>query len=108
MKSYQNCAVRVVSCLIFTAISMYAVPVAAQQSDQQTSQPEVSSSQPNRRPDTGQNPETGVEGTKGTRVFGIMPNNLTVEGASKITPISTREKFSLVAEARSIYMNSAP
>jgi hypothetical protein len=43
-------------------------------------------------------PDSGGAGTRGTRVFGVMPNELTVEGATVVKPISTGEKFKLVTE----------
>lgn len=36
--------------------------------------------------------------TKGTRVFGVIPNELTVVGATVVKPLSTGEKFKLVSQ----------
>jgi hypothetical protein len=36
-----------------------------------------------------------AEGTPGRRMFGVLPNYATVEGGTRITPISSREKFHL-------------
>lgn len=44
-----------------------------------------------------QNEENGA-GTRSTRVFGVMPNELTVEGAAVMKPLSVGEKFKLVTE----------
>jgi hypothetical protein len=37
-------------------------------------------------------------GRKGDRLFGVLPNNGTVEGATKILPISNKEMFKIAAE----------
>jgi len=80
---------------------MGVLPAAAQDSDPKPDQPQsqVSAPVPTRTPDSDQNTDENDEGRRSTRMFGVMPNNLTVEGAIKIKPISAREKFKLVAES---------
>jgi hypothetical protein len=97
MANYQKSAQGIVSGFVFAALCVGAPPAASQQSQQQPAQPQVSSSEAGRQSE--QTAEPSDEGKKGTRLFGIMPNNLTVEGAKKITPISAGEKFKLVAES---------
>ena len=67
----------------------------AQQSQQQPAQPQVSNSEVSPQSDSKQTTEQNDEGKKSTRMFGIMPNNMTIEGAKKIIPISVGEKFKL-------------
>ena len=99
MTKYQKAVQGIVSCFAFATLCVDAIPVAAQQSQQQPRQAEISSSQVSGQSDSAQTSEQSDEGKKSTRVFGIMPNNMTIEGAEKITPISAREKFRLVAES---------
>jgi hypothetical protein len=67
-------------------------PQVSQQSNASSS---VATPQP---PDSKQTPDQNDQGKRGSRVFGVMPNQLTVEGATVVTPISTGTKFKLVAE----------
>lgn len=84
--------------IVFLALCLGVLPAAAQQSQPQPEQPEASISTPSSSSDSQQTTEQSDEGKKGTRVFGVMPNQLTVEGATKVSPLSTGEKFKLVAE----------
>ncbi len=87
-----------VSIFVIAALCMGAVPVLAQQPQQQPAQPQIDSSETTRQSDSQQTADQNDEGKQGTRVFGVIPNQLTVEGAKKVTPISVGEKFKLVAE----------
>jgi hypothetical protein len=93
----QICLRRVV-CFVFAALCLGTIPAAAQQPQQPPAQPQAGSSETVRQPDSQKTADQNDEGTKGSRVFGIMPNQLTVEGAQKITPIPASEKFKLVAQ----------
>jgi hypothetical protein len=99
MRIYHKAAQRIMFTFVCAALCVGVLPATAQQSQQPPAQPEVPSSEAIRRSDSKQPAEQGDEGKKGTRVFGVMPNNLTVEGATKVTSISPGEKFKLVAES---------
>jgi hypothetical protein len=85
-------------CLAFAALFIGAPYAMAQQPQPQPAQPQIDASETVRQQDPQQTADQNDEGTKGSRVFGIMPNQLTVEGAKKVTPIPAGEKFKLVAE----------
>jgi hypothetical protein len=70
----------------------------AQDSQPPAQQPQASSSEMSGQPSPQQTDQQQDEGKKGSRVFGVIPNQLTVEGAGKVDPISAGEKFKLVAE----------
>src|SRR5580700_256913 len=94
----------VVCGLIFTTLLVGVPPARAQQPEPQPAQnaaPQPQASSPNAGDpaSTDPAPEKQDEGQRGSRIFGIMPNNLTVEGAKKIAPISAGEKFKLVAQS---------
>ncbi|MFZ0819682.1 MAG: hypothetical protein WAM91_06405 [Candidatus Acidiferrales bacterium] len=89
--------------LVLTALSLLAIPISAQQqagtpppqnpptTDASTTadKSQKDSKDPNAL--TGQ--QTGTQ--KNNRIFGIIPNHNTVEGAIDINPISPKEKFKL-------------
>jgi hypothetical protein len=67
--------------------------------DSSAQDPSVVRRQAQRAPDLEKpQPNASGLGRPGTRVFGVMPNELTVEGATVVKPISTDEKFKLVTE----------
>lgn len=100
MANYQKVARGIVSSFVFAALYVGAFPAAAQESQPEPeAQPQVSTSDGTRPSDSGETPDQNDEGKKSTRMFGIMPNNLTVEGAKKVRPISNGEKFKLVAQS---------
>ncbi len=97
-------ALGVVCGLVFAALLVGVPPARAQQPEPQpaqnaTAQPQASSPNAGDPASTDPAPEKQDEGQRGSRIFGIMPNNLTVEGAKKIAPISAGEKFKLVAQS---------
>jgi hypothetical protein len=51
-------------------------------------------------PTEGQPPETNPDdtGTTGDRIFGLLPNYTTVEGAKHIQPVSTKDMFHMAAQ----------
>ena len=67
-------------------------------------EPQAPTADPGQQSDTKQAPDSKKDsdeeskGQRGSRVFGVMPNQLTVEGATVVSPISAREKFKLVAQ----------
>lgn len=65
---------------------------------QQTSSQQPSANSSTKSSGAAQDDSANSEGKKGSRVFGVMPNDLTVEGANQIKPISAGTKFKLVAE----------
>jgi hypothetical protein len=74
--------------------------LAAAQSDAPASGPDSAANPPDQSaakpPDTSEKSEPApTEGKAGGRMFGVLPNYATVEGASTITPISSRQKFTL-------------
>jgi hypothetical protein len=83
-------------------VSLLCTPHAA--NAQQTVDSQVGS-QPGPEPDAKQSPEPDTKqsqeadheasGKAGSRIFGVMPNYTTVEGATEIQPISTARKFHL-------------
>lgn len=95
-----------------TALAIFAVgglylscaPASAQQAPQVVESPGALDSGPVVQADetlpaeSKPHDEVNSAGTRGTRVFGVMPNELTVEGATVVTPISTGEKFKLVTK----------
>jgi hypothetical protein len=105
MAIHQKLTQAIMPCFIFAALCIGALPAVAQQPQQQPqtvqpqpAQPQIDSSKTTCQPDSQQTTDQNNEGQKGSRVFGIMPNQLTVEGAQKVTPISAGEKFKLVAQ----------
>jgi hypothetical protein len=72
--------------------------VEAQPVAQQTSSQQPSTNSNSKSTSTPANDSSNSEGKKGSRVFGVMPNDLTVEGATQFTAISAGTKFKLVAE----------
>ena len=96
-------AAGVVCGLVFAAL-MSAPPARAQQPEPEPAQTAAAQPQAS-SPDAGHPASPNLasvqqdEGQRGSRIFGIMPNKLTVEGAKKIAPISAGEKFKLVAES---------
>jgi hypothetical protein len=96
--NYQKAARGILTGFVFAALCVIVLPAAAQQTQQQPVQQQTSSPEAGSQPDSSQSAGQNDEGTKGTRMFGVMPNNLTVEGAKTITPISAHEKFKLVAQ----------
>jgi hypothetical protein len=105
MASHQKLTRATVSCFVFASFCFGALSAVAQQPQQQPqpaqpqpAQPQIESSETTRPSDSQQNADQNDEGQKGSRVFGIMPNQLTVEGAKKVAPISAGKKFKLVAE----------
>lgn len=89
--------------IVFAAMcSCAAVPSFAQ--DLQPEAPKPAPPKPQapttagQPPDANQAPDAESKGQRGSRVFGVMPNQLTVEGATVVSPISPKEKFKLVAE----------
>ena len=84
------------------------LPASAQQLEQQAAQRQApgsqESGQSNSVPVSAQSAsdqpasDQNDEGKRGSRVFGVMPNELTVEGAKKVVPLSPGKKFKLVAE----------
>jgi hypothetical protein len=97
MPNFHKAARSIALGFVCAALFMSALPAAAQES--QPPAPQVSSSDATPHADSQQGTDQGDEGKKGSRMFGIMPNNLTVEGAKRIKPISSGEKFELVAES---------
>ncbi|HTC61259.1 MAG TPA: hypothetical protein VK709_00310 [Candidatus Saccharimonadales bacterium] len=91
----------VFAALCFGTPSAMAQQQQPEQQLPQQSQPapqQVESSETVRPSAPQQTADQSNEGQKGSRVFGIMPNQLTVEGAKNVTPISAGRKFKLVAE----------
>ena len=91
----------------FVLFALCLYPAAATGQQEQTEQQALQAQQKPQDPASGaaaqpeinkQSPQQDEEGKRGSRVFGIMPNQLTVEGAAKVKPISAGEKFKLVAE----------
>jgi hypothetical protein len=101
MTKHRRATQRIAYGILLAGLCMGVLPAAAQDSDQKPDQPQpqVSAPESTHSPDSGQNTDENEEGRRSTRMFGVMPNNLTVEGAKKFKPISTREKFKLVAES---------
>ncbi|HEV7968856.1 MAG TPA: hypothetical protein VGP19_14865 [Candidatus Acidoferrales bacterium] len=83
---------------ILAALCIGVLPATGQQSEQQPQQPPVNKPETTGQSDPQQTTHLSDEGKKGSRVFGVMPNQLTVEGAKKVSPIAAGEKFKLVAE----------
>jgi hypothetical protein len=97
---------RFVLCALAVAI---AAPGAAMAQDVPASQPAPQAPAPS---EPGPQPATPPTGTPGnapvtadddtgktsTRIFGVLPNYTTIEGARKIAPVSTKEKFHMAAE----------
>jgi hypothetical protein len=98
MPNYRKTAQSITFAFVCAALCMRALPAAAQQSQPQPAQ-QVPSPEASHQSDPQQTAGENDEGRKSTRMFGVMPNNMTIEGAKKITPISSREKFKLVAES---------
>ena len=93
--------------IAFAAICAHTLPGFAQELQPDAPKPAdtkpqaPSAAQPadaDKPSDAKQAPDEGSQGQKGSRVFGVMPNQLTVEGATVVKPISVGEKFKLVAE----------
>jgi hypothetical protein len=88
---------------ILTAISLFAIPLCAQQTSGSPPAQDPPKTDTTKTGDKGQkdpkdpNAPTGQSGgtQKNDRIFGVIPNHATVRGATVITPISTKEKFKL-------------
>jgi hypothetical protein len=94
MKTLRHWTLTVVSAAMFFVLFLSASPVHSQQ--QPPSTPTTAPLTP--PPDSPVKPQQEKQQKKNDRIFGVMPNYATVEGAETITPISSKEKFKLVAE----------
>lgn len=97
MPNFHKAARNIAFTFVCATVLMRALPSEAQELQQ--SGPQVSTPDATPPPEPQLSNEQSDEGKKSTRMFGIMPNNLTVEGAKRIKPISSGEKFKLVAES---------
>lgn len=95
---------RLIFVLVFIAIG---IPAGAQQQDQQQQPPSPPSTttqsqqtQPQATPkpaDPSQSlPDKPAQ--KDDRIFGVMPNHLTVEGGARVAPLTWKGKFKITAE----------
>jgi hypothetical protein len=104
MASYQKLIQGTIFSFVFATLCFGALSALAQQPQQQPlqqpspTQPQIESSETVRPLESQQTRDQDDQGEKGSRVFGIMPNQLTVEGAKNVTPISAGEKFKLVSQ----------
>jgi len=94
---------RPIWCVIGVALLLFALPLAARQQ---------SSGTPEQSPSTGQNdgsdqpekPENSSPAgpaappVKDDRIFGLMPNFLTVQGQGRVPPLTAKGKFKLTAQ----------
>jgi hypothetical protein len=91
-------------CWATSAAAQVGIPIdpgqlgEAHPSPQQNSSQQPSTNSSSKSSSTPADDSSNSQGKKGSRVFGVMPNDLTVEGATQFTPISTGTKFKLVAE----------
>jgi len=94
-------AVRKILLAVVTILCLDAIPAFALQTPQSPeNQPALGLDPSPQSGDsiTKQPSDQEGAGKQGSRVFGVMPNQLTVEGATNEKPLSTGEKFKLVAE----------
>jgi len=98
MSFYQRSTKSVLIAFVLAVLCQGAVPAFAQETPQDSQEPTEPSADPAPQPDTKQPADQNDAGKKGSRVFGVMPNQLTIEGATKVSPISAGTKFKLVAE----------
>jgi len=96
---------------IFLAISfLLSIPAAGQQQPPISPDPaKPSSLQPAQEPDKSKDdqekdPPTQVEGTSKDRLFFTLPNFLTLENANQVPPLTTGQKFKVVARSSFDYV----
>jgi len=94
MRNLRHWAITATSAIALFAMFLSAPPIHAQQPP--PSIPPVTAT--NLPPDPPVKPDREEQPRKNDRIFGVLPNYATVEGAKTITPISSKEKFKLVAE----------
>jgi hypothetical protein len=86
------------------AFLLLGFPSGAQQQDQQQQPPPPSVTPPQAQPQPAQKPADQSAGTpdkpaqKDDRIFGVMPNHLTVENGASIEPLTWKGKFKITAE----------
>ena len=95
MKSLRQQAFAAARCTTLFAILILAPQSHAQQQPPPSTPPATAATSP---PDSPVKPPQQEQPKKNDRIFGVLPNYATVEGAETITPISSKEKFKLVAE----------
>ena len=82
------------SILLVVLLLGCAVPMQAQQSSTDDDSGGPSSSD---APAAATASESVQTGTQGDRIFGILPNYTTVEGAKRFQPITTKQAFKMAA-----------
>lgn len=91
---------------ILLALLLFALPIHSQQSSSDTSakaaakpdQTQSAAAQQDTKDKKDENQQAPPP-KKNDRIFGVLPNYTTVEGAKDIKPISSKEKFKLAIEA---------
>jgi hypothetical protein len=98
------------------AMALFAVPTLAQQPQSQPSEPAQASSQttdakksPEKKTadspnDSDQNDPRKTTGTSKDRLFFTLPNFLTLENANQVPPLTTGQKFKVVARSSFDYV----
>jgi hypothetical protein len=80
---------------VASGLTLFALLVLASSLHAQQTPPPATPSNPPAKTDQSQQDDTA---RKNDRIFGVMPNYATVEGAKNITPIHAKEKFKLAIE----------